>query len=71
MHQHAGRLYIHTATVTRGLPGPILFLQSLGFVDEAARNVRYETLYTEGYGEWKFPHPVPPRTVRDIYQPTP
>ena len=71
MHQHAGRLYIHTASVVRGMPDPILFMQSLGFVDEAGKNIRYQTFYTEGYGEWKFPHPVPPRTVRDIYQPTP
>jgi hypothetical protein len=66
IHQHAGRLYIHQATVARGMPEPILFMQSLGFVDEEGRNVRYRTFYTEGYGEWKFPHPVPPRAARDI-----
>jgi hypothetical protein len=66
IHQHAGRLYIHQATVARGMPEPILFMQSLGFVDDEGRNVRYHTFYTEGYGEWKFPHPVPPRTARDI-----
>ena len=66
IHQHAGRLYIHQATVARGMPEPILFMQSLGFVDAEGRNVRYRTFYTEGYGEWQFPHPVPPRTARDI-----
>ena len=68
LHQHAGRLYIHQVTVNRGMPEPILFMQSLGFVDEEGRNVRYQTFYTEGYGEWKFPHPVPPRTARNIYR---
>jgi hypothetical protein len=65
IHQHAGRLYIHQATVNKGMPEPILFMQSLGFVDEQGRNVRYKTFYTEGYGEWMFPHPIPPRTARD------
>jgi hypothetical protein len=64
IHQHAGRLYIHQATVNRGSPEPILFMQSLGWVDEEGRSIRYRTFYTEGYGEWQFPHPVPPRMVR-------
>jgi len=66
VHQHAGRLYIHQATVPRGMPEPILFMQSLGWADEQGRAIRYQTPYTEGYGEWKFPHPVPPRTLRDL-----
>jgi hypothetical protein len=65
-HQHAGRLYIHEATVPAGMPEPILFMQSLAWVDEQGLAIRYRTLYTEGYGEWKFPHPVPPRTLRDL-----
>jgi len=65
IHQHAGRLYIHQATVARGMPEPILFMENLGFTDEQGRNVRYRTFYTEGYGEWMFPHAVPPRTVRE------
>lgn len=69
IHQHAGRLYIHQATVTKGMPEPILFMQNLGFVDEQGRNVRYRTFYTEGYGEWQFPHAIPPRTARDINGP--
>lgn len=68
IHQHAGRLYIHQATVPRGMPEPILFMQNLGFVNEQGKNVRYRTFYTEGYGaEWRFPTtPTPPRTERDI-----
>jgi len=66
IHQHAGRLYIHKATVTKGMPEPILFMQNLGFVNAEGKNVRYRTFYTEGYGEWQFPSPPPPRTERDI-----
>jgi hypothetical protein len=69
IHQHAGRLYIHQATVNRGSPEPILFMQSIGWVDEEGRSIRYRTFYTEGYGEWQFPHPIPPRTVRGVTAP--
>jgi hypothetical protein len=66
VHQHAGRLYIHQATVSPGMPEPILFMQSLAWADEKGLAIRYRSLYTEGYGEWKFPHPIPPHTVRDL-----
>ena len=66
VHQHAGRLYIHEATVPAGMPEPILFLQSLAWVNEQGLAIRYRTLYTEGYGDWKFPHPTPPFTLRDL-----
>lgn len=65
-HQHAGRLYIHEATVPAGMPEPILFMQSLAWVNEQGLAIRYRTLYTEGYGDWKFPHPMPPHTLRDL-----
>lgn len=65
IHQHAGRLYIHQAVVAPRMPEPVLFMQNLGFVDEQGRSIRYRTFYTEGYGEWRFPGPVPERTVRD------
>ena len=68
IHQHAGRLYIHEATVGSGTPEPILFMQSLAWADEKGLAIRYRTLYTEGYGEWKFPSPPPPHTVRDLNQ---
>jgi hypothetical protein len=71
IHQHAGRLYIHQATVNRGSPEPILFMQSIGWVDDEGRSIRYRSFYTEGYGEWQFPHPIPPRTVRDVAAPGP
>jgi hypothetical protein len=66
IHQHAGRLYIHQATVPSGMPEPILFMQSLAWADAKGLAIRYRTIYTEGHGEWKFPHPVPPHTVRDL-----
>jgi hypothetical protein len=66
VHQHAGRLYIHEATVPSGMPEPILFMQSLGWADDKGLAIRYRTIYTEGYGEWKFPHEPPPFTVRDL-----
>jgi hypothetical protein len=66
IHQHAGRLYIHQATVPPGMPEPILFMQSLAWADDKGLAIRYRTIYTEGYGEWKFPHEPPPFTVRDL-----
>lgn len=66
VHQHAGRLYIHQATVPAGMPEPILFMQSLAWADEKGLAIRYRSLYTEGYGEWKFPSPPPPYSVRDL-----
>src|SRR6266850_3077057 len=56
VHRHGTRLYILEATVPRGAPAPGLFQQSLQFVDEAGKPVRYRTYYTTGYSEeWKFP----------------
>ena len=65
-HQHAGRLYIHEATVPPGMPEPILFMQSLAWVDDKGLAIRYRTLYTEGYADWQFPRPAPPHTLRDL-----
>jgi hypothetical protein len=66
VHQHAGRLYIHQATVPPDMPEPILFMQSLAWADAKGLAIRYRTMYTEGYGEWKFPAPLPPHTLRDL-----
>ncbi len=67
IHQHAGRLYIHEATVPAAMPEPILFQQSLAWVDAEGKAIRYRTLYTEGYADWKFPQPTaPPHTLRDL-----
>jgi hypothetical protein len=67
IHQHAGRLYIQEATVPADMPEPILFMQSLAWVNDEGQVIRYRTLYTEGYADWKFPQPVPPpHWLRDV-----
>ena len=67
VHQHAGRLYIHEASVPADMPEPILFMESLAWVNQEGLAIRYRTLYTEGYGDWKFPQAtLPPFTLRDL-----
>ena len=61
IHRHGTRLYILEATVPKGAPPPGLFQQSLEFLDENGKPIRYRTYYTTGYSEdWKFPA-APPR----------
>jgi hypothetical protein len=63
IHRHGTRLYILEGTVPPGAPAPGLFQQSLLFLDEEGKPVRYRTYYTTGYsGEWTFPAPPPPRS---------
>lgn len=63
IHRHGTRLYILEATVPARAPVPGLFQQSLMFIDEEGRSIRYRSFYTTGYSEgWKFPAPAPPRT---------
>lgn len=67
IHQHDGRLYIHEATVPAGMPEPLLFMQSLAWVNAEGLAIRYRGLYTEAYGEWQFPQSDPPAyTLRDM-----
>jgi hypothetical protein len=62
IHRHGTRLYILEGTVPKGAPAPGLFQQSLLFLDEEGKPIRYRTYYTTGYSEaWKFPAPPPPR----------
>jgi hypothetical protein len=35
-------------------------------VNDQGLAIRYRTLYTEGYGDFKFPHPQPPFTLRNL-----
>src|SRR5262245_25054755 len=51
---HENKLYISEATVPPGAPEPGLFQQSLSFIDESGKTIRYQTLYHNGF-------PVPPR----------
>jgi hypothetical protein len=67
IHQHLGRLYIHQAIVPAGMPEPILFMQSLAWVNAEGLAIRYLGLYSEGYGEWQFPRSDRPAfRVRDM-----
>lgn len=62
INRHGTRLYILEATVPKGAPAPGLFQQSVLFLDEELKPVRYRTYYTTGYSEdWKFPAPPPAR----------
>ena len=63
IYRHGTRLYILEGTVPKGAPAPGLFQQSLMWLDEEGKPVRYRSLYTTGYSdEWKFPAPPPQRT---------
>jgi hypothetical protein len=40
---HANRLVITEATVPRGYPAPVIFQQSLGWLDEEGKRIRYQS----------------------------
>lgn len=62
VNMHGTRLYILEATVPRSAPAPGLFQQSLMFLDEEGRSIRYRVYYSPTHSdEWKFPAPAPPR----------
>ena len=62
VNMHGTRLYVLEATVPRGAPAPGLFQQSLMFLDEQGRSIRYRNYYSPTYSdEWKFPAPPPAR----------
>ena len=62
IHRHGTRLYVLEATVPARAPAPGLFQQSLMFLDEEGKPIRYRSFYTTGYSEaWKFPAPPPAR----------
>ena len=62
VNMHGARLYVLEATVPRGAPAPGLFQQSLMFLDEQGRSIRYRNYYSPTYSdEWKFPAPPPAR----------
>jgi len=45
IYMHENRLIILEATVPRGYPQPALFTQSLAWLDENGRAIRYSTIY--------------------------
>lgn len=56
IYMHENRLYILEATVPAGAPDPGLFQQSLGFLDQDGKGVRYESVYYNSF--------PPPRRTR-------
>ena len=59
---HGTRLSLLEATVPRGAPAPGLFQQSLMFLDDQGKVIRYRSYYSPNHSdEWKFPAPPPPR----------
>ena len=54
INMHEDRLYILEGTVPAGSAPPMLFQQSLGFLDAEGEGVRYESAYANGF-------PPPPR----------
>ena len=57
---HKNRLYIVEGTVPGNYPPPGLFQQSMGYVDEEGRGVRYQSVYSNLYGEWSKDFPAQP-----------
>jgi len=45
IYMHENRLFITEATVPKGYPPPLIFQQSLGWVDEEGRRIRYRFIY--------------------------
>ena len=58
---HGNRLYILEGTVPGNAPPPGLFQQSMGYIDENGRAVRYQSVYSNLYGEWPKDFPAQPR----------
>jgi hypothetical protein len=57
IYMHENRLYIAEASVPAGYPEPGFFQQSLGWLDENGRGIRYDSIYSNGF-------PPPPRAGR-------
>jgi hypothetical protein len=56
MHEH--KLYMLEGTVPKGSPEPGLFQQSLGWVDQNGRGIRYQSIYSNTYhGMGVYPKP--------------
>ena len=53
IYLHENRLYILDATVARNAPAPIIFQQSLEFLDAEGKSIRYRTYYFDKLPEAK------------------
>jgi len=56
IYMHENRLYILDGTVPKGAPPPLVFQQSMAFLDKEGKRIRYDTPYANGF--------TPPRRVR-------
>jgi hypothetical protein len=45
IYLHENRLYIFDATVAKGMPPPLVFNQSMEFLDAEGKSIRYRTYY--------------------------
>ena len=45
IYMHENKLFITEATVPRGYPPPLIFQQSLGWIDEHGTRIRYQSIY--------------------------
>jgi hypothetical protein len=46
---HENRLYIFEGTVPKGEPQPLIFQQSVRFLDNEGKSIRYDTPYSNGF----------------------
>src|SRR5471030_1207355 len=53
LYLHENRLYIFDATVTKGQPAPLIFNQSMEFLDADGKSIRYRTYYFDKLPEQK------------------
>jgi hypothetical protein len=49
IYMHENRLYILEGTVPPGYPEPGFFQQSVGWLDENGKGIRYQSLYHQGF----------------------
>ena len=56
IYMHENRLYVLEGTVPAGSPQPLLFQQSMGFLDRDGKSIRYDSPYSNGF--------PPPKRVR-------
>jgi hypothetical protein len=57
IYMHEGKLYIVEGTVPAGYPDPGFFQQSIGWLDENGKGIRYQSIYLHG-------GPKPPLLIR-------
>jgi hypothetical protein len=55
IYMHENRLFITEATVPKGYPPPLIFQQSMGWIDQEGRRIRYRNIY---YGDPDAPKPA-------------